>query len=131
MIRMNTLARSISAPILGYVTIVIGALTFQEGLFGSISPESSFITLLIGGGMTTVVCVAAGYLTSSIAPFRPIWHSTPLIIWLCVEATLLHLENGTPIWFDALAGGSNAVGVALGTMLYIRQHSEHAEDHSL
>ena len=119
---MKTVVRSISAPIAGYATIVIGALIFQEGLFGRVTHDSAITAIVIGGGMTAVACVAAGYLVAQIAPKAPVAHALPLVIWLSIETTLVHLEGNGPLWFDALAGGSNIAGVILGVWIWIRRN---------
>ena len=120
---MKSVIRSIGAPILGYALIVIGALMFQEGLFGRVTHDSSITAILIGGGLTVVACVVAGYLVAQIAPQAPVAHALPLMIWLSIETTLIHLEGNSPLWFDVLAGGSNVAGVILGVWVWIRRNS--------
>ena len=121
---MKNFLRSIAAPIAGYITIVIGALIFQDLIFGLVTHDSSLLAIVIGGGMTSVMCVVAGYLLSLIAPFRPFLHALPLVIWLAIETTIVHFEFGGPLWFDAMAGGSNMVGVLLGVYVWKRIHSD-------
>ena len=119
---MKTVLRSIAAPILGYATIVIGALVFQDAIFGRVTHESSLAAIVIGGGLTAVACVLAGYVVAIVAPKQPIWHAAPLVLWLGIETTLLHLEGNSPLWFDVMAGGSNIVGVIIGVYIWLRVH---------
>ena len=121
-IDMKTVSRSIAAPILGYVTIVIGALIFQDAIFGRVTHESPLSAIVIGGGLTAVACALAGYVVATVAPTRPAWHAAPLVAWLGIETTLLHLEGNSPIWFDVMAGGSNILGVILGVYIWLRLH---------
>lgn len=109
-------------PILGYAIIVIGALIFQDALFGRVTHASPIYAIVIGGGMTALVCVLAGYFIGRFSPLAPLWHAMPLVVWLCIETTLLHLRGGSPLWFDVMAGGSNAIGVALGCYLWVHFH---------
>ena len=120
---MKTVLRSIAAPILGYATIVIGALIFQDAIFGRVTHESSLAAIVIGGGLTAVACVLAGYVVAIVAPSRPTWHAAPLVVWLGIETTLLHLQGNSPLWFDVMAGGSNMVGVIIGVYIWLRVHS--------
>ena len=123
---MTHWARSLSAPIAGYLTLVCGALLFQDVLFGGVTHESSPLAIVIGGGLTALGCVLAGYVLAWVAPSRPALHMTPLVAWLCVETALLHVQAGSPLWFDVMAGGSNVFGVVLGVWIWIRQHQHDA-----
>ncbi|MDJ0654894.1 MAG: hypothetical protein QNJ40_12105 [Xanthomonadales bacterium] len=123
---MTKVLRSIGAPILGYATIVIGALIFQDALFGRVTHESSLTAIVVGGGLTVFACVVAGYVLAQIAPTSPVLHAVPLVVWLGIETTILHLEGNSPLWFDAMAGGSNVLGVILGVYIWIRhKHGAH------
>ena len=119
---MTDWTRSLCAPLAGYLTLVCGALVFQDALFGSVTHASTSTAIVIGGGLTALGCVVAGYVVAWIAPSRPALHMTPLVAWLCIETALLHLKAGSPLWFDVMAGGSNALGVMLGVWLWIRAH---------
>ena len=123
---MNQLTGSICAPIVGYATLVGGALLFQDALFGGVTHDSSWLAIVIGGGLTAMSCVLAGYLLACIAPSKPGLHMVPLVAWLCVETALLHVQTGSPLWFDVMAGGSNVFGVVLGVWIWIRQHQHDA-----
>lgn len=114
--------RSIGAVVIGYATIVIGALIFQDALFDRVTHDSSLVAIVVGGGMTAVASVLGGYLLAQVAPARPFWHAIPLMAWLCIESTLLHLEGNSPLWFDIMAGGSNVLGVLIGTLIWLRVH---------
>lgn len=120
---MKSLLRSIGAPLAGYVAILIGAIVFQDLLFGGVTHHSPLVDLLVGGGMTTVAAVFGGYILAAIAPARPFLHATPLLIWLCTETTLLHLENQSPLWFDIFAGGSVIVGILLGMFVWTKREA--------
>jgi len=120
MILIKQFFHSIGTPILGYIVIVFAALVFQDAIFGRVTHESHISAIVIGGGLTALACVLAGYIIGRISPFAPMWHAAPLVVWLCVETTILHLRGGSPLWFDVMAGGSNAVGVALGCYLWVR-----------
>ncbi len=121
---MLTTMRSLGAVIVGYLTIVVGALVFQEGLFETLTHESSVLALLVGGGLTAVACVVAGYVLAHVAPSRPVLHAIPLVVWLCIETTILHLRGDSTLWFDVLAGGSNVLGVVIGVYMWGRQHGQ-------
>ena len=125
---MNPLARTLCAPIAGYATLVCGALVFQDALFGGVTHASTSTAIVIGGGLTALACVVAGYVVAWIAPSRPALHMTPLVAWLCIETALLHLKAGSPLWFDVMAGGSNVLGVVLGVWLWRRQHQRNLNE---
>lgn len=114
--------RSIGAVVIGYATIVIGALIFQDALFDRVTHDSSLVAIVVGGGMTAVASVLGGYLLAQVAPTRPFWHAIPLMAWLSIESALLHLQGNSPLWFDILAGGSLVVGVLIGTLIWLRVH---------
>ncbi len=120
---MIRIFRSIAAVILGYATIVVGAVVFQELLFGGISYlDSPWLDLVIGGGLTALSAVAGGYLLAVVAPIRPMLHSIPLVLWLSFETTYLYVTEITagPLWFDIVSGASLVVGVLIGAFAYSR-----------
>lgn len=114
--------RSIGAIVIGYATIVIAALVFQDALFGRVTHDSPLVAIVVGGGMTAVASVLGGYLLAHVAPSRPLWHAMFLMVWLCIETTLLYLEGNSPLWFDIMAGGSIVLGVLIGTLIWLRFH---------
>lgn len=117
------LFRSIAAVILGYATIVAGAVIFQELLFGGISfHQSPWLHLVVGGGLTGFSAVVGGYLLAVVAPSRPMLHTIPLILWLGFETTFLYVTEVTagPLWFDIVSGGSLIVGVLVGAFAFLR-----------
>ncbi len=118
---IKKIGRIISAPIAGYVVIVIGALLFQDALFGRVTHDSSWVAISIGGGLTALACVLAGYVVGWIAPMRPVLAALPLLVWLAIETTLIHLRGMSPFWFDVAAGGSNIVGVVCGLVIWTLQ----------
>ena len=116
---MIQLFRSIAAIVLGYATIVLGAVIFQELLFGGISyRDSPLMHLVVGGGLTGLSAVVGGYLLAIVAPFRPMLHTIPLVLWLGFETTYLYVTEvtGGPLWFDMVSGGSLVVGVLIGAL---------------
>ena len=117
---MSTGIRSIGAVLLGYAVLVLGALIFQDALFGGLTYQSPPFNLVIGGGMTVVSAVAAGFVLARTAPKHPMFHAVPLVIWLCFETTMLHLSGDSPLWFDIVTGGSNVVGVLIGAYAWVR-----------
>ncbi len=115
--------RSFAAVIIGYATIAIGATVFQTLLFDGISYwDSPWPDLLIGGGLTALSAVLGGYFLALIAPFHPMLHALPLVLWLCFETTVIYLTDITagPLWFDVVAGGSLVVGVLIGAFTFTR-----------
>ena len=130
MTNMKQVLRSVSTPILGYALIVIGALIFQDLSFGRLTHESPAHALIIGGGLTALTCVLAGYLVARISPSHAVWHAAPLVVWLCIETTLIHLRGLSPLWFDVMAGGSNALGVAIGVAIWLRLNPMTKEESS-
>ncbi len=123
---MNTALRSLGSIVIGYATIVLGAIVFQDLLFGGLSfAESPASELIIGGGLTALSAVAGGYLLGKVAPFRPILHSVPLVVWLCIERTIIHIQGITaaPLWFDIVSGRGEVAGVVIGVCLYSRVSS--------
>ena len=129
---MTRLFRSIAAVLLGYATIVVGAVIFQELLFGGISYlDSPWPHLVVGGGLTALSAVVGGYLLAVVAPSRPMLHTIPLVLWLSFETTYLYVTEVTagPLWFDLVSGGSLIVGAVIGAFAYHRspaslRHSE-------
>ena len=119
-----TALRSVGAVILGYAVIVVGAIVFQDALFGGVNYGSPLLALVVGGGMTAVSAVAGGYLLAQVAPAAPWWHATPLVLWLCTETTILYLRGTSPLWFDVVTGGSLVVGVLLGVYLWVRRNAD-------
>ncbi len=117
---MTTAIRSIGAVLLGYAIIVLGALIFQDALFGGLAYRSPPFDLAIGGGLTVVSAVAGGYVLALTAPKHPMRHAVPLVIWLCFETTMLYLSGDSPLWFDIVTGGSNVVGVLIGAYAWVR-----------
>lgn len=112
--------RSIGAVLLGYAVLVVGALIFQDALFGGLTYQSPLFDLVIGGGLIVVSAVAGGYVLALTAPKHPMLHAVPLVIWLCFETTVLYLSGDSPLWFDIVAGGSNVVGVLVGAFTWVR-----------
>ena len=132
---MIRIFRSIAAVVLGYAIIVAGAVVFQELLFGGISyRDSPWLNLVVGGGLTALSAVLGGYLLAIVAPFRPMLHTIPLVLWLGFETTYLYVTEVTtgPLWFDIVSGGSLVVGVLVGAFVRLRlgptslQHSKPA-----
>ncbi len=120
-IRMvSTAIRSIGAVLLGYAVLVIGALIFQDALFGGLTYQSPPFDLVIGGGLTVASAVAGGYVLALTAPKHPMLHAVPLVVWLCFETTMLYLSGDSPLWFDIVAGGSNVLGVLIGAYTWVR-----------
>lgn len=120
---MIRLFRSIAAVIIGYATIVVGAVIFQDLLFGGLSYlDSPWLHLVVGGGLTGLSAVVGGYLLAVIAPFRPMFHTIPLVLWLSFETTFLYITEVTagPLWFDIVSGGSLVVGVLIGAYAFLR-----------
>lgn len=113
--------RSLGAVLAGYATIVVGALLFQDLLFGGLSHASPPRDLIVGGGMTAVFAALGGYVSYALAPRRPAAHAGTLIGWLCIETTLLTAEGANPLWFDALAGMSVIAGAAVGAYACARR----------
>lgn len=120
---MIRLFRSIAAVILGYATIVAGAVVFQDLMFGGLSYfDSPWLHLVVGGGMTALSAVVGGFLLAVVAPFRPMLHTIPLVLWLGFETTFLYVTGATagPLWFDIVSGASLVVGVLLGASAFLR-----------
>ena len=120
---MIRLLRSITAVVVGYATIVLGAVIFQDLLFGGLSyGESPWLHLVVGGGVTALSAVAGGYVLAVIAPMRPMLHAVPLVLWLGIETALLYVTEVTsgPLWFDIVSGGSLIGGVLIGTFAFLR-----------
>lgn len=118
--KMSTAGRSIGAVLSGYAILVLGALMFQDALFGRLTYHSPSFDLVIGGGLTVVSAVVGGYVLAIVAPKRPMLHAVALAVWLCFETTMLYLSGDSPLWFDILTGGSNIIGVFVGTYVWLR-----------
>ena len=118
--KFSNLARSIGAVVSGYAVLVIGAVIFQDALFGGLTYESPIFNIIVGGGLTVASAVAGGYTLAAVAPGRPLLHAIPLCAWLCFETTMLYLQGSSPLWFDIMAGGSNIVGVFAGAIVWDR-----------
>ena len=124
---MLRIFRSIAAVFLGYATIAVGAIVFQTLLFGGITYwDSQWLDLVVGGGLTALSAVAGGYVLAVVAPFRPMRHTIPLVLWLSFETTVIYLTDTTagPLWFDILSGSSLVVGVLIGAFAYTRLGSK-------
>ena len=120
---MLQVSRSVGAVILGYAVIVLGAVVFQELLYGGLSyADSPWSHLVIGGGLTALSAVAGGFLLAYVAPARPMIHTVPLVVWLVFETTYLHMTGVTagPLWFDIVSGGSLVIGVVIGAYAFLR-----------
>ncbi len=120
---MVAIARMLVAPLAGYATIVIGALLFQDLLFGGVTDKSPLFALIVGGGLATLAAVGGGYLLAMISPRSPLWNAMPLVVWLVIESTLLHFQLGFPIWFSVLAGVTAILGILAGVLLWLRRNS--------
>ena len=124
---MLRIFRSIAAVFLGYATIAAGAIVFQTLLFGGITYwDSQWLDLVIGGGLTALSAVAGGCILAVVAPFRPMRHTIPLVLWLSFETTVIYLTDITagPLWFDIVSGSSLVVGVLIGAFAYTRLGSK-------
>lgn len=124
MTTLLSILRGIAAIIVGYAIIVIFAILFQDVSFGGLSlAKSPWHHLLIGGSMTVVGALIAGYVMPIIANRQPYIYAWILAIWVLAEGIYLWVAGITtnPLLFDIAASSSLSIGVLVGCYYRVRQ----------
>ena len=122
--RMLDSLRALASIIVGYATIVVFAIVFQDLLFGGLSlPASALHELAIGGFMTAVGAFVGGLLLTLVAGRAALVAALILASLLMIEGVYIYFGGMTPnpLWFDIVASASLAVGLLLGYWTRRRQ----------
>lgn len=112
---MNGL-KSLIAIVLGYVVMVAGAWTAQEGIFPGVAWGYPSVAMVLAlGFVTSAMAGAGGAVTAFLAPSRPYLHLIPMALLVSAETIYLYAAGKVhgPLWFELLAGASIITGTVI------------------
>ena len=114
----------------GELALILGTTIAQEVIFDGISFYSSdWIDISLGGLLTILAAVGAGYLAGLVGPKNSLGVGIILTIIVLAETIYLQISGITegPVWFDLLAGLGLVGGIWLGVALSRRRNRSSQE----
>jgi len=119
MARKHLILRSVAAPVLGYVTIVLATSFGFAPLGGIIHLDAPLRIHLLATLVAIGAGLAGGMVAAMIAPSRPLLHATAVLLLLAVDTTgVLLTPSPDPWWFELGGSATLMICTVMGGWLY-------------